>query len=407
MNLPLFIAKRYLISKKSHNAINIISLISVIAISFGTMALVIVLSGLNGLTDLVQSLYNSFDPDIKITIKEGKIFDPNSPQFDQIKKLKGVVYYTEAIEENALLKHGEQQCLATLKGVSEDFKDMTRFDSLVYEGTFTLERQGQDLTVMGIGIAYLLNARPNDFFNPISVYAPKRGVSTSVNPEDAFNKKSTYISGIFTINDDFDKRYTIVPIRFARDLLGYTKEVSSIEIGLDKAVNADDIKSQIKEILGNSYVVKNRYEQNELLFKTLKSEKLWTFIILIFILIIATVNVIGSLTMLIIEKKKDISILWNMGMDIKHIRRIFFVEGLMITFIGAAIGLILGILICWLQMEFHLVKFDEGYVVDAYPVKPQLTDFLIILGTVLTIGLFAAWYPVRVFTKKYKVLERV
>jgi lipoprotein-releasing system permease protein len=407
MNLPFFIAKRYLVSKKSHNAINIISIISVLAISLGTMALVIVLSGMNGLTGLVRSLYNAFDPDIMITSVNSKTFDPNSSQLQSVRKLKDVAYFSQALEENALLKYGDQQCLATIKGVSREFSSMTRFDTLIYEGSFTLEKSGQSFAVIGIGLGYLLNARANDLFTPVSVYAPKRGRSSSINPEDGFNKKITYISGIFTINDDFDKRYAIVPLKFAQELLGYENQVSAIEIGLKKGSSSDRVQEEIKAILGKNFEVKNRYEQNEILFKTLKSEKLWTFIILIFILIIATFNVIGSLTMLIIEKKKDISILWNMGMDIQQIRKVFLLEGMLITFIGAATGLIMGIVICWAQIEFHLVKFDEGYVVDAYPVKMEPSDFLMIMLIVLTIGLFAAWYPVRVFTRKYQVGENL
>lgn len=401
MNFSFFIAKRYLVSKKSHNAINIISLISVLAISIGTAALVIILSALNGLTGLVESLYNSFDADIRITIAEGKTFDPNTPAFDSLKKIEGVKYYTEVLEENALLKYGDQQSLATIKGVGEDFVKATRFDTLVREGHFILRHNNQDYAVLGIGVSYLLNVSVSDFYTPLSVYAPKRGNVTSINPEDAFNEEKAYVAGIFSINDDFDKRYALVSIDFARRLLDYDNEVSSIELGLDPKANAQKVYGQVQAILGDKFVVKDRYQQNELLFKTLKSEKLWTFIILVFILVIATFNVIGSLTMLIVEKQKDITILWNMGADIKQIRKIFLVEGLMITFIGALSGLVLGLLVCWLQIQFQLVRFSEGYVVDAYPIKIQLTDLGLILIAVMLIGLFAAWYPVRVFTRRH------
>jgi lipoprotein-releasing system permease protein len=401
LNFSFYIAKRYLISKKSHNAINIISSISVLAISIGTAALVIILSALNGLTGLVESLYNSFDADVRITVAEGKVFDPKAPAFAQLKNVKGVKFYTEVLEENALLKYNDFQCLATIKGVGPEFVNMTHFDTLVREGSYTLYAGNADHAVLGIGLAYTLNVNLGDLSSPLSVYAPKRGNVTSINPEDAFNEEKAMVAGIFSINDDFDKRYALVPLDFARRLLDYTNEVSAVELSLVPGAKADDVQEEIQQLLGDKYVVKNRYQQNELLFKTLKSEKLWTFIILVFILVIATFNVIGSLTMLIVEKKKDIGILWNMGADIKLIRRIFLVEGMLITLIGALIGLALGLIICWLQIQFKLVRFSEGYVVDSYPVIIQLSDLGLILLVVMLIGLFSAWYPVRVFTKRH------
>jgi lipoprotein-releasing system permease protein len=398
LNLPFFIAKRYLISKKSHNAINIISGISVAGICIGTMALIIVLSAFNGLSDLVQSLYNSFDADIEITLKQGKTFTPDPTEFQSIKKIEGVAYYTEVMEGNALLKLNDKQCIATIKGVSTDFERMTNFDSLVSDGEFNLEKNN---IVIGKGISYILQNGPNDVFTPISVYAPKRGTVSTFDAEGGLNELKAYPAGAFSINDDFDYKYVIMNIQKARELFDYTTEVSSIELGFKEGADKEKIEQQIHTLLGNKYEIKNRQQQNALLYKTLKSEKLWTFIILLFILIIATFNVIGSLTMLIIEKKKDITILHNMGADIQLIRRIFLMEGLLITIIGAALGLILGTFVCWLQIKFSLIRFTEGYVVDAYPIKLELTDFVMITGAVLLIGFFAAWYPVRVFTKRH------
>ncbi|MES2285393.1 MAG: FtsX-like permease family protein [Bacteroidota bacterium] len=398
MNLPFFIAKRYLISKKSHNAINIISGISVAGICIGTMALIIVLSAFNGLSDLVQSLYNSFDADIEITLRQGKTFIPDPTEFQSLKKIEGIAYYTEVMEGNALLKLNDKQCIATIKGVSTDFERMTNFDSLVSDGEFNLEKNN---IVIGKGISYILQNGPDDVFTPISVYAPKRGSVSTFDAEGGLNELKAYPAGAFSINDDFDYKYVIMNIQKARELFDYTTEVSSIELGIKEGADKEKIEQQIHSLLGDKYEVKNRQQQNALLYKTLKSEKLWTFIILVFILIIATFNVIGSLTMLIIEKKKDITILHNMGADIQLIRRIFLMEGLLITIIGAAVGLILGTFVCWLQIEFSLIRFTEGYVVDAYPIKMEVTDFVMITGAVLLIGFFAAWYPVRVFTKKH------
>lgn len=398
MNFPFFIAKRYLISKKSHNAINIISGISVAGVCIGTMALVIVLSAFNGLSDLVESLYNSFDPAIRITVKQGKTFDAAAPELSELKKMKGIAYYNEVVEGNALLKFNEKQCVATIKGVSNQFAQMNGFDTLVREGRYDLSKNN---IIIGKGLAYILQTGPEDMFSPISVYAPKRGISSSINPEDGLNEMKVYIAGEFTINDDFDYKYVIMDIEKARALLDYTNEVTSLELALQKGENMEAMQEKISRLLGDKYTVENREQQNALLYKTLRSEKLWTFIILFFILIIATFNVIGSLTMLIIEKKKDITILHNMGADIGLIRKIFLVEGMLITFIGAFSGMFLGVLICWLQRIFSLVKFDQGYVVDAYPVSFHTLDFIVTILAVMLIGFFAAWYPVRVFTKKH------
>jgi lipoprotein-releasing system permease protein len=362
------------------------------------MALVIVLSAFNGLSDLVQSLYNSFDPDLSITIRQGKTFDPSSPEFAKIKSVPGVAYYSEIVEGNALLKFNDKQCVATIKGVGDDFRQMSGFDSLVTEGKFNISKSNM---VMGKGISYLLQAGTDNVFTPVSIYAPKRGAIQSMNPEDGLTELKAYTAGCFSINDEFDYKYVIMSLDRARALLDYTNQATSIELGLSKDANRDEVQKAVQQIVGNNFEVKNKEQQNALLYKTLKSEKLWTFLILIFILVIATFNVIGSITMLIIEKKKDISILHYLGADIQLIRKIFLVEGLFITFIGAVSGLLLGLLVCWLQIEFSLVRFTEGYVVDAYPIAFKLMDFILIISSVMLIGLFAAWYPVRVYTKRH------
>jgi lipoprotein-releasing system permease protein len=387
-----------LISKKSHNAINIISGISVAGVAVGTMALVIVLSAFNGLTNLVQSLYNSFDPAIEITAKQGKTFDPLSTEFQKLKTVNGVANYTEVLEGNALVKYNDKQCIVTVKGVSEAFEQMSGFDSLIREGNFNIARSN---VVVGKGISYVLQTAADDFTNTVSIYAPKRGTINTLNPEDGLNELKSHVAGTFTINDEFDYRYVIMNIEKARTLLDYTQEVSSIELSLNATANIEKVQQEISTLLGNKYEVKNREQQNVILYRTMRSEKLWTFLILLFILIIATFNVIGSLTMLIIEKKKDIVILHNMGADIQLIRKIFLVEGILITMVGAFVGLILGIGLCLLQQQFEFVKFTEGYVVSAYPVKVELLDVSAILGAVILIGFFAAWYPVRIFTKKH------
>ncbi len=394
-------------SKKSQNAISIVSTISVIGVSVGTMALIIVLSAFNGLSDLVKSLYNSFNADMEITIKQGNIFHLNDTIVNDLKKIEGVVYYSEILEDNALVKYKSQQCFATIRGVSKSFLPMSRFDTLVRDGNYLLNNGEHATAVLGKGVAYQLNLNLGDQSSPITAFVPRRGYASAINPDDAFTKRTALPSGIFSINDDFDYKYILVDIDFARDLLDYKNEVSAIDLGIKKGSNYEKIESEIRRIIGPQFVVRNKYEQNELLFKTLKSEKLWTFIILLFILIIATFNVIGSLTMLILEKKKDLHILWDLGADRGLIRRIFIYEGLLITLVGVGSGLLLGTLICLGQQHFAWIKFNDSFVVSAYPIKMMLSDYLMVLGCVMLIGTIAAWYPVRVFTKRYFESSRV
>jgi len=402
MNFPFFIAKRYLVSKKSQNAINIISGIALGGIAIGTMALIIVLSAFNGISNLVQSLYNSFGPDISITASKGKIFQPTGAQFNSVKHINGVKYFSEVMQDKALLKYNDQQSFAVIKGVSNSFEAMTQFDTLIRDGAFTLSHGGLDYGVFGKGIAYQLGLGvSNADYYSVTCYSIKRGLKSTPDPRDAIIEKHLFPSGTFSINDDFDFRYVITSINFARQLFDYQdSSVTAIEIGLAKGANPNEVKNKIKNILGPDYLVKDRFEQNELLFKTLKSEKLWTFIILVFILIIATFNIVGSLSMLILDKEKDIDILWKMGVDMNTVKKIFMYEGMLITLIGALGGLALGTIICLVQIYFKVVSFSKGFLIDAYPVSLQVTDYLYVFTAVIVIGFLASWYPVRVFTSK-------
>jgi lipoprotein-releasing system permease protein len=398
LKLSLFFAKRYIVSKKSNNAINFISWISVFAISVGTAALIIVLSGMNGLNDLVKGLYNSFDPEIEITAKAGKTFVLNPEKLKSLKELNGIQFLSQTVEDNVLIKYGDHQMVCKVKGVDEYFLPMSRFDTLILDGKFP-EKQ-DNFTVLGRGLAYRLGLNSNDVFSNVTFYSPKRGNSFSLSPEEAFNEIISIPTGLFSINDEFDFKYALINIKQARELFGYNQEISALEIGLQKGADLAETKIQISKILGDSFFVKDRNEQNALLFKTLQSEKLWTFIILSFILVVATFNIIGALTMLIIEKKKDIKILHHMGADVKLIRRIFLTEGILITVLGAVLGLLLGTTLCLLQIQFGFISFEEGFVIDAYPITLKWIDFVIILVTVLSIGFFASWFPVKLFTER-------
>jgi len=384
-----------------------ISTISVIGVSVGTMALIVVLSVFNGFDSLVHSLFNSFDSDLKITIKEGKRFPADLPSLKELRNTKGVLFMSEVVEENALLKYGKKQYIATIKGVSHDFTKMSGIDSMIVDGKFLLQSGRNEYAVVGQGVAIKLGVGLN-FINPLVVYVPRRSELVSLNPAKAFNRKYIFPSGIFAIQQDFDSKYVIVPINFARDLMNIPKEVSAIELKLDPAFDFSSIQKRVKQIMGSSFDVKNRYEQEELLYRIMKTEKWAIYFILSFILVVASFNVIGSLTMLIIEKKKDISVLRSLGTDLVSIRKIFLFEGWAISVIGAFIGLVLGTFICWLQQTFGLIQLSGSgsFVLDAYPVQMIPVDFLMVLLTVIGIGYLAAWYPVRYITRKFLIQER-
>jgi len=405
LNLPLFIAKRYLVSKKKQNIINIISGISMAGIVVGTMALVIVLSVFNGFNSLISTFFSNFDPDFKITSKEGKMFSPADGRFSEIKNLQGVVHYAEIIEEVALLKYNEQQYAAVIKGVPENYQKYTKIDTLIVDGEYLLEEQGEDFAVVGQGVAYNLGIGLT-FIDPIRLFVPKRGRQTSLNPSRALNYDYIFPSGVFSVLEEIDSKYVLVPFDFAAELFESKGEISAVELGIDPDVNSKKLQRKIESILGESFHVKNKYQQHDLIYKTMQSEKWAAYLILVFILIIASFNMLGSLTMLIIDKKEDLYILRSMGANSSLIRRIFLFEGWMISFFGAVLGTILGVLISWAQIEFELIKFGAGsFVISAYPVQIIFSDILIIFGIVIFIGFIASWYPVRFISQRYLLSE--
>lgn len=396
------IAKRYLFSRKSHNAINIISGISAAGVGVGAMALVCVLSVFNGFELLITDMFSSFDPDLKITLNHGKTFDDNSPELIHVRKLKSVAYFTEVVEENALLRFRDKQMPATIKGVSSDFEKMTRIDSIIYDGKFILNDGAFERAVPGIGVAAILGLGAH-FIDPLYIYAPKRTSKINLlRPENSFNQMGTFVSGIFSVKQlQYDDHYVLVSIKLARDLFEYEKtKVSSIELKLANGVDQEKVQKQIQAILGDRYQVKNRYEQQESFFKIMKIEKWFTYLILCFILLIASFNIIGSLSMLIIDKKGDIETLRNLGANNRLIKRIFLFEGWMISGVGAVSGIGLGALLCLLQQYFGILKLGKGYVVDAYPVQTNVMDLLLVFVTVLVMGFLAAYYPVRYIRTK-------
>ena len=341
MNFPLYIARRYFVSRKSHNIINIISGISVAGVTIGTMALIIVLSVFNGFQNLVISLFNSFNPDMVITLKEGKTFDAASLDEGKIRKIPGVVSLSQYIEENALVKYQDKQYIVTIKGVGEEYSRMSGLDTMMVEGKFKLQEGSQNFAVIGNGVAYYIRASLEDYINPISIYVPRRSTNFSGGFENAFNTEIIFPSGFFSVQQDFDSKYIMLPLRFVKKLLEYDHEITGLEIWLDKGADKDKIQDKIIKIAGDRFQVKNRFQQQATLYKLMKSEKWAIFLILTLILFIATFNVVGSLSMLIIDKKHDIAVLQCMGASQPMVKAIFLAEGLMISFFGAVSGILL------------------------------------------------------------------
>jgi lipoprotein-releasing system permease protein len=403
VNLPYYIASRYLVARKSHNAINIISAISVMGVMVGTMALIVILSVFNGFDNLVKSLINSFNPDLKITLVEGKSFIPEEGTIRKIREVPGVLDISFVLEDKALVRYEEQQTIAIVKGVSENYATITGLDSMMVEGKYDISENPEPHALIGRGISLYLNVRP---YSPrqMTIFVPRRLKQSSLDAERALNRKYISVSGVFSIEQDYDTKYILVPLPFARNLFEYSHgEVNILEVKFKNEAGGPGIQKAIAAIMGKDFVVQNRYQQNDLFYRTMQTEKWAIFLILIFILIVASFNVIGTLTMLMLEKKKDIITLRNLGADSGLLRRIFLVEGWMISASGALLGAILGLLICWIQMRFGVIKLQGSgtFIIDAYPVLIKFSDVALVLVSVIIIGLLAAWYPIHFLNKGY------
>lgn len=391
MNTSYYIAKRYLFSKKSVNAINFISGISMLGVFVGSAALIIILSVFNGFENIVLSMYNTFSPELRIEAAIGKTFDPSGLPFNTIKSDKRIISYVEVLQEKALVRYGKSQSIALIKGVSDEYmKGHPNLDSAISSGSFILKDKNEDFAVIGSSIQNYLSVNPNDNFRTLDVYSPRKGALNSVNPADEFNVISIYPSGVLSVQQEFDN-LMIVPLRFARKLLVEERKVSFIEINTRSGVAVDDLQIDIEKLLGKRFIIKNRSQQNQLLYKILNSEKWAIFLILTFVLIIAIFNIIGSLTMLVIDKRKDIAILSSLGAGNSLIRGIFFIEGMMISMLGCITGMAAGLLFCLLQQHFGFIKMSGvNLMIDAYPVVIKWTDFILIFGTVLIVSLIAS-----------------
>ena len=405
MNLPLYIAKRYLFSRKKHNAINIISAISVCGVALATLALVCTLSVFNGFQDMVASLFTAFDPELKITIREGKVFDGEEARMQAIRALPEVAVFTQTLEENAMVQYKNRQTMAVLKGVEDNFENLTEIDSILYgAGEFLLHDSIVDYGVMGVELVATLGTGIQ-FVDPLQIYLPKRGVKVNMgNPSASFNHEYLYSPGvIFVVNQQkYDSQYILTSIDLVRRMLNYSTEVSAIELKLKANANLSSVKSNIESILGDEFLVQDRYQQQADVFRIMEIEKLISYLFLTFILMIACFNVIGSLSMLILDKKEDVLTLRNLGASDQLISRIFLIEGRLISLFGALIGIVLGLTLCFIQQYYGVISLGSGgsFVVDAYPVSVHAWDVVIVFITVLTVGFLSVWYPVRYLSKR-------
>jgi lipoprotein-releasing system permease protein len=390
LNTSIYIAKRYLFSKKQTHVINVISGVSMIGVLVGSAALIIILSVFNGLEQVILSLYSNFTPELKIEPRLGKTFNPNTPYLAGLGRDVRVVSYTQVLQERALIRYVDRQFIGTVKGVSDDFFKGRTLDSTIQFGSFTLKDKGRNFAVIGATVQSNLGVSLKSQLTFLQIFSPKRTAGNSTDPMNDFTFRSILPSGVFGIQQDFDD-IIITPIEFTRDLLDEPNQVSSLELIYKKGTNVDAIEKRIEEKIGKDFTVKNRREQNTGLYKTINYERWSIFMILTFVLIIAIFNIIGSLTMLVLDKRKDIAILTSLGANKGLIQSIFFFEGMMISVIGCIGGLILGLGVCLVQMHFHLIKMGSSLsVLDAYPVALKLSDIGLVFCTVIVIAVIAS-----------------
>ena len=408
MNFSFYIAKRYLFSKKSHNAINVISGVSVCGVALATLALVCTLSVFNGFQDLVTTMFTAFDPELKITAVSGKVFDAQDDRIQSLRQMPEVDVFSESLEDNVMVQYKDRQAMAVIKGVEDNFSQLTAIDSILYgRGEMVLHDEVVAYAIPGIELVSILGTGVR-FLDPLEIYAPKRGSKINVaSPASSFNSDYLHSSGlVFAVNQQkYDASYILTSLKFARDLFQYDTEVSSIELKLKEGANINKVQGRIASLLGKDFQVLNRYEQQADTYRIMEVEKLISYLFLTFILLIACFNVIGSLSMLIIDKRTDVVTLRNLGANDETIKQIFLLEGCLISFLGALIGVVLGVALCLVQQEFGLISLGSGdsagaFVVDAYPVNVQLTDVLLVLLTVLVISFFSVQYPVRYLSRR-------
>ena len=404
MKTPLFIATRYLLAKKSHNLINIITWISIVGISVASFALIVVLSAFNGLEDVISSLNNRLTPDIQILSSVGKTIDLQSFPSERLLSIQGVDYVVPTLAEDALFRANDKQHIGQVKGVGADYEKIERMKEVVFNQNTLLLSDGEyDFAVPGAGVAWYLGINAYDPYAVVRVYVPKRGNASSMSLENSFNSGVLSVQSVFATEQEMDEKIVLVPFQWLSDLLEYEDKATEIELFVSANADVRKIEKEVKSILGEGFVIKDQREQQETLYKIMHSEKWAVYAILTFILILATFNVVGSLSMLMIDKRKDTEILKAMGADRRFLHHVFMNEGLLISVAGGIIGLILGVLVVLLQQRFGFVKFGSGggnYIVDAYPVLLKVKDVFIIFATILAVGCTSAFLTVRHAMKK-------
>jgi lipoprotein-releasing system permease protein len=398
LNLSAYIGKRYLFAKKTRNAINIIAWISILSITVSAAALVIVLSAMNGLTSTIKSLYDSLGADLVVSAKSGKYYEPKKV-LDFLSAKKEVAFINPIIQDQALIRTETKQYVVTVKGVSESFKSFAKLEGKMQDGELILDTGNLPAVAIGRGVAMQLGIGNLDPFQTLDLYAPNSRLSSVLNPEDAFNTLKVRPSGIFMVNDDLDFKYIIASIHLCKAIFEQSTKVTGIEIVLKSEVAPTDLKKELEQLFGSQFLVKNRFQQNETLYRTMETEKLWTFIILAFIALIAIITMIGSVTMLMVEKRNDLKIYHFIGAELNQLKGVFYFAGFFIVLIGSLIGIGIGVLVVVLQQQFKFIKMQEGFVVDAFPVKIEWLDLVLILVFLVSAGWLISRLPVRYFFK--------
>ena len=399
MRLPLFIASRYLLAKKSHNLINIITWISILGISVGSFALIVVLSAFNGLEKVISSMNNRLTPDLQIAAVKGKTIDLTVFPLDRLKEIQGVEYVVPTITEDALFRANDKQHIGQVKGVGLEYQNIARLNEIIYgnDGLQLADDDEHGFAVPGAGVAWYLGINAYNPYSMVRVYVPKRGNASLMSLENSFNSDVLTVRSVFSTEQEQDEKLVLVPFEWLSGLLEYENKATNVELFVAAQADADKIKKEAKAVIGEGFSVKNQQEQQETLYRIMRSEKWAVYVILTFILILATFNVVGSLSMLMIEKRKDTEILKSIGADNRLIHKIFMNEGLLISVAGGIIGLLLGMVLVLLQQQFGFVKFGSGggnYVVDAYPVLLKIKDVLLIFATILAVGCTSAFLTV-------------
>jgi ABC-type lipoprotein release transport system permease subunit len=398
MSLPFSIARRYFFSRRSGGSFNLITIISAISLlgyAVGTAALIVVLSVFNGFEELFVSMYNDFDADIRITSPEGKAFEESTLDWQVITGTAGVLHYSRVLEEKGILAYDERQNIAKIKGVDEQYRLVTSLDSAIVAGFMVLEEGDTNFAVVGQGVAYQLSIDPSDYFRRLTISIPNRKSDDVLDASAALLKATINPVGIFSVQEEVDNQYVVVPLRFLRKLVERDSSISAVDIKLAEGTDMEEVKQALQKKLGKQFVVLNRFEQREAFFKIMKSEKLVSYFILLFILLVASGNAIGSLYILVIEKTRDLRILASMGMQPDSATAIFRYESLLISLTGAAIGIVLGVGLCLLQQQYGFVRLEgaANFAFTAYPVTLNLRDVALVVVTVIFLGWLTSLYP--------------